>query len=127
MTTHSTRYKISFYIHPEHNQADGYATAVLTAQAHGDRARLQRAAMLAGLALHKIEPRMPFLLAELLNSGVTADEMLQVMSAALPGGARLTGGYTTPAPAAVAEAPAAGKPEAEARTRANAMGIFGRR
>lgn len=81
-----TRRKILFYINPANSQADQFASLALDSVIQGERGRLQRASMLAGLALHKIDPRLPFLLSELLTETTTEDEIMQVISVLLPKG-----------------------------------------
>lgn len=125
-TVKDKRYKVMFYLTPETHQADSYVKSLMATTPHGERARLQRAALLAGLAMHRIEPRIPYLLAELLTAGTGAREILQVISAALPEG---TLGAVSAVPstgAAVAEDAPPRDDGAAAETRANAKGIFGK-
>lgn len=125
-TVKDKRYKVMFYLTPETHQADSYVKSLMGMTPHGERARLQRAALLAGLAMHRIDPRIPFLLAELLTATSDAREILQVISAALPEGtfgAVITGAADVPAPR---EEAAPRDDNAAAETRANAKGMFGK-
>lgn len=72
------------YINPCSSQADRDVNARLDSVAQGERGRLQRAAMISGFALQKIDPRIPFLLTELLTENTSAEEIMQVLKAALP-------------------------------------------
>ena len=40
--------------------------------------------MISGFALQKIDPRIPFLLTELLTENTSAEEIMQVLKAVLP-------------------------------------------
>lgn len=71
------RRKILFYINPETSDTDRCADAILEQSPKGDRGRLIRAAMIGGLALQKLDPRLPFLLTELMNSNTSLEEVLQ--------------------------------------------------
>ena len=121
-----TRRKIQFYLNPETNQADRCVDAVLNNTPQGDRGRLQRAAMLSGFALHKIDPRIPFLLSELLTENTTFSETLQVIKAVLPAAQaeRLEEIIQTAPPENIAEKHPL-QAGAEDETRSNARGIFG--
>ncbi|QHM74052.1 plasmid partitioning/stability family protein [Mixta intestinalis] len=78
------RRKILFNLNPENNPADRYVCECLARIAQGDRGRMNRAALLSGFALQRIDPRLPHILAELLTSNTTVDEILQVIRAVLP-------------------------------------------
>ncbi|WP_312836758.1 plasmid partitioning/stability family protein [Pantoea sp.] len=78
-----TRRKILFYINPSSSQADGYVNARLDSVPQGERGKLQRVAMVSGFALQKIDPRIPFLLTELLTENTSAEEILQILKAVL--------------------------------------------
>ena len=83
-----TRRKILFYINPANSQADQFASLALDSVVQGERGRLQRASMLAGLALHKIDPRLPFLLSELLTETTTEAERSEERRVGTEGRAR---------------------------------------
>jgi len=121
-----TRRKIQFYLHPETNQADHCVDKVLDNTPQGDRGRLMRAALLSGFALHKIDPRIPFLLSELLTEKTTFSETLQVIKAVLPAAQaeRLEEILQTVPPVITAEQQSR-PPGADAETRNNARGMFG--
>lgn len=78
------RRKIQYYIFPEKMEADAYVDSVLESIPQGDRGRILRAATLAGFALHKVESRIPYLLAELLNAKTSKGEILQILKAVIP-------------------------------------------
>ncbi|MEI2630915.1 plasmid partitioning/stability family protein [Erwinia aphidicola] len=121
-----TRRKIQFYLNPETNQADRCVDTVLNNTPQGDRGRLQRAAMLSGFALHKIDPRIPFLLSELLTENTTFSETLQVIKAVLPAAQaeRLEEIIQTAPPENIPEQHPL-QAGAEDETRSNARGMFG--
>lgn len=129
MNNQDSRYKVMYYLSPETNVADQCAMQSLTAAPHGERAKLQRAAMLAGLAMHRVDPRIPYLLSELLTADTGPEEILQVINAALSRGSLSAWRKepvqdSLPVPAsATAEAAA---PAADDATRANAKGLFGK-
>lgn len=121
-----TRRKIQFYLNPETNQADHCVDKVLDNTPQGDRGRLMRAAMLSGFALHKIDPRIPFLLSELLTEKTTFSETLQVIKAVLPAAQvdKLEEILQTAQPVKTAEQQPT-HTGAESETRNNARGMFG--
>lgn len=121
-----TRRKIQFYLNPETNQADSCVDTVLDNTPQGDRGRLQRAAMLSGFALHKIDPRIPFLLSELLTEQTTFTETLQVIKAVLPAAQadKLEEFLHTAQPVKTVEQQSR-QTGAESETRNNARGMFG--
>lgn len=122
-----TRRKIQFYINPETNHADSCVDTVLDSTPQGDRGRLQRAAMLSGFALHKIDPRIPFLLSELLTEKTTLSEILQVIKAVLPAdqSEKVNDILRVVETAKSPEMPSQ-QAGAEDETRSNARGMFGK-
>lgn len=78
------RRKILFYLSPDKIEADKYVCDQLDSIPQGDRGRIQRAAMLAGFALQKIDGRIPFLLSELLNGNTSREEVIQILKVVLP-------------------------------------------
>lgn len=78
------RRKIQFYLSPDKLEADKYVCDQLDSIPQGDRGRIQRAAMLAGFALQKVEGRIPFLLSELLNDKTSREEVVQILRMLLP-------------------------------------------
>lgn len=119
------RRKIQYYIFPEKMEADAYVDSVLESIPQGDRGRILRAATLAGFALHKVESRIPHLLAELLNSKTSKDEILQILRAVIPDDiqsvAPLSKAGEGQRPQVSAEAESR---DAEDQTRQNAKGMF---
>ncbi|MCW1877212.1 plasmid partitioning/stability family protein [Erwinia sp. INIA-01] len=124
------RRKILFYINPVNTQADRFASAALDAVPQGERGRLQRASMLAGLALHKIDPRLPFLLSELLTETTSHDEIMQVISVVLPKGAVTPASATEQPGSSGSIADDKGSKDAaddDEITRKNAQAMFGKK
>lgn len=116
-----TRRKIQFYINPKSSLGEAYADSHTDETPQGERGRLWKAAMLSGFALERIDPRLPFLLSELLSENTTAEEVLQVIRAVSPK-------HVT---AQLGEAEKDIEPVGAARndsvdeTRSNAKGMFG--
>ncbi|MEH4266375.1 plasmid partitioning/stability family protein [Klebsiella aerogenes] len=63
--------KISFYLKPTHSRADRLADEMLDALPVKARGNACRAALLAGMALMKQDPRLPCLIAELFDENTT--------------------------------------------------------
>ncbi len=61
------RRTIAFKLNPDVNQTDKIVCDTLDSIPQGERSRLNRAALTAGLALYRQDPRTPFLLCELLT------------------------------------------------------------
>lgn len=59
------RRTIAFKLNPDVNQTDKIVCDTLDNIPQGERSRLNRAALTAGLALYRQDPRAPFLLCEL--------------------------------------------------------------
>lgn len=115
-----TRRKIQFYINPKSSLGEAYADSHTDETPQGERGRLWKAAMLSGFALERIDPRLPFLLSELLSENTTAEEVLQVIRAVSPKSAT-----AQPQAESVPE-PAEASPNATVdETRSNARGMFG--
>lgn len=79
-----TRRKITFYLNPETNEADRYVCQKTDESPQGERGRLWRAALLTGFAFGKQDERLPYLFSELLNSGTSFDDLLQLLRAVYP-------------------------------------------
>lgn len=79
-----TRRKITFYLNPETNEADRYVCQKTDETPQGERGRLWRAALLTGFAFGKQDERLPYLFSELLNSGTSFDDLLQLLRAVYP-------------------------------------------
>ncbi|HGJ5876533.1 MAG TPA: plasmid partitioning/stability family protein [Arsenophonus sp.] len=78
-----TRRKIQFYINPDRNNADHYANNVLENMPQGERGKFSRAAFLSGVALFKQDPRLIYMLSELLTDKTTIEEIIRVMETVL--------------------------------------------
>ncbi len=61
------RRTIAFKLNPDVNQTDKIVCDTLDSIPQGERSRLNRAALTAGLALYRQDPGAPFLLCELLT------------------------------------------------------------
>lgn len=117
-----TRRKIQFYINPKSSLGEAYADSHTDETPQGERGRLWKAAMLSGFALERIDPRLPFLLSELLSENTTAEEVLQVIRAVSPRSVTAQ----TPSQTEIVPEPAEASPNATVdETRSNARGMFG--
>lgn len=83
MTNSSTR-RVSFYLKPDHVKAEKIACDLLDALPASERAKIQRSAMLAGLALMKQDARLPGLLAELLDENTDINSILHIIGGVAP-------------------------------------------
>ncbi|MDE1188887.1 MAG: plasmid partitioning/stability family protein [Pantoea sp.] len=118
-----TRRKIQFYINPKSSPGEEFADAFTESTQQGERGRLWKAAMLSGFALQRIDPRLPFLLSELLSEKTTAEEVLQVIRAVSPknlSAEQASASAQTPE----VECPPV-QPDAADETRNNAKQMFG--
>ncbi|QBY46869.1 plasmid partitioning/stability family protein (plasmid) [Arsenophonus nasoniae] len=79
----NTRRKIQFYINPDRHGADKYTAEVLENMPQGERGKFMRAAFLSGVALFKQEPRLIYMLSELLTDKTTLEEITKVMETVL--------------------------------------------
>lgn len=116
-----TRRKIQFYINPKSSLGEAYADSHTDETPQGERGRLWKAAMLSGFALERIDPRLPFLLSELLSENTTAEEVLQVIRAVSPKHVAVQPGETEKD----IEPVGAARNGAVDETRSNAKGMFG--
>lgn len=73
------RRTITFKINPESNVADNVVSTTLDSVPQGERGRLSRAALAAGLALYRQDARLPFLLCELLTHNLSYSEIEQIL------------------------------------------------
>lgn len=73
------RRTITFKINPESNVADNVVSTTLDSVPQGERGRLSRAALAAGLALYRQDARLPFLLCELLTHNLSYIEIEQLL------------------------------------------------
>ncbi|HAT3956109.1 MULTISPECIES: plasmid partitioning/stability family protein [Enterobacter] len=73
------RKKFTLYLHPE-QAADRVSLDIIESVPRNDRGELYRKALISGLALHQLDPRLPGLLALLLDSNFTADSLVGLLS-----------------------------------------------
>lgn len=78
--------KVSFYLNPAQNAADKVACGLLDTLPVKARGRASRAALLAGMALMKQDPRLPGLLAEILDERTTIAQIRHLLCSVLPDG-----------------------------------------
>lgn len=76
--------KISFYLKPAHSRADQLADEMLDALPVKARGNACRAAMLAGMALMRQDPRLPHLIAELFDDNTTISQIRHLISSVFP-------------------------------------------
>ena len=76
--------KISFYLKPAHSRADQLADEMLDALPVKARGNACRAAMLAGMALMRQDPRLPHLIAELFDENTTISQIRHLISSIFP-------------------------------------------
>ncbi|WP_436882805.1 plasmid partitioning/stability family protein [Enterobacter asburiae] len=76
--------KISFYLKPTHSRADQLADEMLDALPVKARGNASRAALLAGMALMRQDPRLPHLIAELFDDNTTIDQIRHLISSIFP-------------------------------------------
>lgn len=117
-----TRRKIQFYINPKSSLGEAYADSHTDETPQGERGRLWKAAMLSGFALERIDPRLPFLLSELLSENTTAEEVIQVIRAVCP--KKMTAQSAAEAENEIEPVDAAINDTVD-ETRSNAKGMFG--
>ncbi|EAY2078473.1 plasmid stability protein [Salmonella enterica subsp. enterica serovar Newport] len=73
------RKKFTLYLHPERD-ADRQALEVIEAVPRTARGELFRNAFISGMALQQLDPRLPALLAAMLNKKFTADQLTGLLS-----------------------------------------------
>lgn len=73
------RKKFTLYLHPD-QAADRVSLDIIESVPRNDRGELYRKALISGLALHQLDPRLPGLLALLLDSNFTADSLVGLLS-----------------------------------------------
>ncbi|WGA02975.1 plasmid partitioning/stability family protein [Enterobacter ludwigii] len=76
--------KISFYLKPAHSRADRLADEMLDTLPVKARGNTCRAAMLAGMALMRQDPRLPHLIAELFDDNTTIEQIRHLISSVFP-------------------------------------------
>lgn len=78
------RRTIAFKLNPDVNQTDKIVCDILDSIPQGERSRLNRAALTAGLALYRQDPRAPFLLCELLTKETTFSDIVNILRSLFP-------------------------------------------
>lgn len=73
------RKKFTVYLHPD-QAADSVSLDIIESVPRNDRGELYRKALISGLALHQLDPRLPGLLALLLDKDFTADNLVVLLS-----------------------------------------------
>ena len=73
------RKKLTVYLHPD-QVADNVSLDIIDSVPRNDRGDLYRKAFISGLALYHLDPRLPGLLALLLDHGFTADRLVGLLS-----------------------------------------------
>lgn len=75
----TARKKFTVYLHPD-QAADNISLGIIDSVPRNDRGDLYRRALISGLALHHLDPRLPNLLAVLLDRDFTADQLVGLLS-----------------------------------------------
>nr|WP_245170908.1 plasmid partitioning/stability family protein [Enterobacter hormaechei] len=78
-TVSEERKKLTVYLHPD-QVADNVSLDIIDSVPRNDRGDLYRKALISGLALHHLDPRLPGLLALLLDKSFTADSLVGLLS-----------------------------------------------
>ena len=73
------RKKLTVYLHPD-QVPDNVSLDIIDSVPRNDRGDLYRKALISGLALHHLDPRLPGLLALLLDKSFTADSLVGLLS-----------------------------------------------
>ncbi|CZX60463.1 plasmid stability protein [Enterobacter hormaechei subsp. steigerwaltii] len=73
------RKKLTVYLHPD-QVADNVSLDIIDSVPRNDRGDLYRKALISGLALHHLDPRLPGLIALLLDKSFTADSLVGLLS-----------------------------------------------
>lgn len=73
------RRKFTVYLHPE-QEADKVSLDIIGSVPRNERGELYRKAIISGLALYQLDPRLPGLLAEFLNQTFRADHLVGLLS-----------------------------------------------
>ncbi len=73
------RKKLTVYLHPG-KEADSASLDIIESVPRNDRGDLFRRALISGLALHKLDSRLPGLIAVLLNHNFTADQLVNMLN-----------------------------------------------
>ncbi|EJM7506765.1 plasmid partitioning/stability family protein [Escherichia coli] len=78
------RRTIAFKLNPDVNQTDKIVCDTLDSIPQGERSRLNWAALTAGLALYRQDPRAPFLLCEPLTKETTFSDIVNILRSLFP-------------------------------------------
>ena len=73
------RKKFTVYLHPD-QVADKTSLDIIDSVPRNDRGELYRRALISGLALHKLDSRLPGLLSLMLDSHFTAESLVGLLS-----------------------------------------------
>lgn len=73
------RKKFTVYLHPD-QVADDVSLGIIESVSRNERGELYRKAFISGLALHQLDPRLPGLLAVLLDRDFSADQLVGLLS-----------------------------------------------
>lgn len=73
------RKKFTVYLHPDQT-ADNMSLDIIESVSRNERGELYRRALISGLALHQLDPRLPGLLAVLLDRNFSADHLVGLLS-----------------------------------------------
>lgn len=72
------RKKIIFHLFPDEHKQDAYAMSIIEKQ-RGGKGEFYRTCFLAGLALSKVDNRLPAVLANILDETVDIDTLINTM------------------------------------------------
>lgn len=73
------RKKLTVYLHPD-KEADSVSMDIIESVQRNERGDLFRKALISGLALHKLDSRLPGLIAVLLNHNFSADQLVGLLN-----------------------------------------------
>ncbi|EDA0292482.1 plasmid stability protein [Salmonella enterica] len=73
------RKKFTVYLHPD-QAADNLSLDIIESVPRNERGELYRRAFISGLAMHQLDPRLPGLLAVLLDRDFSADQLVGLIS-----------------------------------------------
>lgn len=73
------RKKFTLYLHPD-KDADRQALEVIESVPRSARGELYRNALIAGMALQQLDPRLPALLSAMLSESFSADQLIGLVS-----------------------------------------------
>lgn len=73
------RKKFTVYLHPD-QAADNLSLDIIESVPRNERGELYRKALISGLALHQLDPRLPGLLAVFLDKDFTVESLVGLLS-----------------------------------------------